>query len=330
MKHLLILLYLAIPILASAQQLTDYNKKGDAAMNRHDYSDAQMWYAEGVSQCDIYSIVQLTKIWRADEEIRPGMRVVMNKSLNCLNVKANNNDTTAIKQLIIFYAEGIGAQKSEDLAGHWRDKLKELTTIKSVNVDVPKANEQTPQTQQQPLNKPNEVSAKHEPIPQHFFLGYSFSGQAPFGLTFGRVGVLGWYTRLRTNGSFKDHTNECTDSGEFSVPLSGDPAYRFTNKKKVNCFAITAGIAARFTDMLYMTAGVGYGKRDLLYEYITIDKSNINNQNSYWCKDTDSSYNGAAVEADLMLRFGSFYISGGCNTINFQYIDVNAGIGLFF
>jgi len=82
--------------------------------------------------------------------------------------------------------------------------------------------------------------------------------------------------------------------------------------------------------MLYMTAGVGYGKRDLLYEYITIDKSNINNQNSYWCKDTDSSYNGAAVEADLMLRFGSFYISGGCNTINFQYIDVNAGIGLFF
>lgn len=48
------------PLGLLAQQRTEYNRKGDEAMKRLDYSDAKMWYEEGVSQCDAYSIDQLT------------------------------------------------------------------------------------------------------------------------------------------------------------------------------------------------------------------------------------------------------------------------------
>ena len=37
------------PLGLLAQQRTEYNRKGDEAMKRLDYSDAKMWYEEGVS-----------------------------------------------------------------------------------------------------------------------------------------------------------------------------------------------------------------------------------------------------------------------------------------
>lgn len=56
MKRLWILtLFVALPMCLLAQQKTEYNRKGDEAMKRLDYSDARMWYEEGVVQCDPYS-----------------------------------------------------------------------------------------------------------------------------------------------------------------------------------------------------------------------------------------------------------------------------------
>ena len=53
MKRLWILtLFVALPMCLLAQQKTEYNRKGDEAMKRLDYSDARMWYEEGVVQCD--------------------------------------------------------------------------------------------------------------------------------------------------------------------------------------------------------------------------------------------------------------------------------------
>lgn len=55
MKRLWILtLFVALPMCLLAQQKTEYNRKGDEAMKRLDYSDARMWYEEGVVQCDPY------------------------------------------------------------------------------------------------------------------------------------------------------------------------------------------------------------------------------------------------------------------------------------
>ena len=117
MKRLWILtLFVALPMCLLAQQKTEYNRKGDEAMKRLDYSDARMWYEEGVVQCDPYSIEQLTSIWLANQRMRPSMHSLMNKCRACLELMANNEDTTAISQLIIYYTEGIGTSKNETLA----------------------------------------------------------------------------------------------------------------------------------------------------------------------------------------------------------------------
>jgi len=31
-----------------------------------------------------------------------------------------------------------------------------------------------------------------------------------------------------------------------------------------------------------------------------------------------------------MVKFGPVFVSAGCNTLNFKYVDLNAGVGLFF
>ena len=33
---------------------------------------------------------------------------------------------------------------------------------------------------------------------------------------------------------------------------------------------------------------------------------------------------------DFMVKFGSVFVSAGCNTLNFKYVDLNAGVGVFF
>ena len=89
-------------------------------MKRQDYSDAKMWYEEGVADCDSYSINQLTSIWLSNEQMRPSMRSLMTKCLNCLSVKATEEDLDAIALLITYYTEGIGTPKSEELASYWQ------------------------------------------------------------------------------------------------------------------------------------------------------------------------------------------------------------------
>ena len=50
-----------------------------------------------------------------------------------------------------------------------------------------------------------------------------------------------------------------------------------------------------------------------------------------WCRNIDSSYKGVAAEVDLMMKItNSVFISVGCNTVNFKYLDLNAGLGVFF
>jgi len=218
MKRLWILtLFVVLPMCLLAQQKTEYNRKGDEAMKRLDYSDARMWYEEGVVQCDPYSIGQLTSIWLANQRMRPSMHSLMNKCRACLELMANNKDTTAISQLIVYYTEGIGASKNETLAKSWQDRLETLR--KPVEpVFYPSANQMKP-------DKPKE--------PMKFFVGYAYSIEAPYGLTVGGLkSRLGWFARFKTNLGFKDHDSECRGDGQIVGSVAGGPLIRFTNAKK--------------------------------------------------------------------------------------------------
>ena len=274
MKRLWILtLFVALPMCLLAQQKTEYNRKGDEAMKRLDYSDARMWYEEGVVQCDPYSIKQLTSIWLANQRMRPSMHSLMNKCRACLELMANNEDTTAISQLIIYYTEGIGTSKNETLAQSWQDRLETLR--KPVEpVFYPSANPIKPDTPKEPMK---------------FFIGYAYSIEAPYGLTVGGVkSRLGWFLRFKTNLGFKEYDGECRGTDEFVGPTPDNPFY------------------------------------------FTIDNSDYKIEKSYWAKNLDYSYSGLAADLDVMVKFGPVFVSAGCNTLNFKYVDLNAGVGLFF
>ena len=315
MRLWILTIFVMLPICLLAQQKTEYNRKGDEAIKRLDYSDARMWYEEGVVQCDSYSIGQLTSIWLTNQQMRPSMHSLMNKCRACLELMANNKDTIAISRLIIFYTEGIGTSKNETLAKSWEDRLETLR--KPVELVY------YPSADQIKTDKPKE--------PMRFFVSYVYSIEVPYGLTIGGVkSRIGWFMRFKTNLSFKDYDSECRGNGLLSGGVAGGSALRFTNNKKVNCYAGTAGIVVKCTSWLYTSMGIGYGSRELLCEYKMIDAVDHKIEKSYWSKNMDYSYNGLAADLDFMVKLGPIFVSAGCNTLNFKYIDINAGLGVFF
>jgi hypothetical protein len=44
----------------------------------------------------------------------------------------------------------------------------------------------------------------------------------------------------------------------------------------------------------------------------------------------DRSYQGVAFEIDGIMEIGHLYITAGANTLNFKWVDLNAGFGFFF
>lgn len=296
----------AFPAWLAAQQQTSYNKKGDDAMKRQDYSDAKMWYEEGVAQCDAYSIEQLTTIWKNNARMRPSMRSLMNKCLNCLNVKATERDTVAVTQLITYYQEGIGTPKNQELAAYWTDQLE---TIRR-------------QEQSMEAYAPASQDVRER---MRFFIGYTFSPTAPFGINFGGVGSrLGWFARFKTNLSFQNY-----ETGKSIADFTQQASYEYIDKQ-ANTFAATAGMVVKCAPWLYTSVGLGYGKHELIYQYRTYSYDDFNQVAEVWCRQDDDSFKGVAADLDLMVRLGSFYVSAGCNTVNFKYVDLNAGLGFFF
>ncbi len=114
------------------------------------------------------------------------------------------------------------------------------------------------------------------------------------------------------------------------IVFKENAAYEFIpGEKKTNTYMATAGMVVKFTPWLYTSFGGGYGKRDLLWKYEMHDKNNYNTTTA-WAKNKDASYKGVVLEIDMMVKFGSFYVSAGASTLSFEYSDLNAGVGVFF
>ncbi|MDH6343694.1 hypothetical protein M2480_002325 [Parabacteroides sp. PFB2-12] len=297
----------------NAQQHATYNQKGDEALQQKDYTSARMWYGEGIGYCDIYSIEKLTDIWLEDENMRPSMRNLMTRCLKCLNDKAELNDTTAIKLLVVYHAKGIATPNSDTIAEHWQNKYEELTNPYAIYA--------------------NNLIAKKPKEPMSFFAGYTYSTEMPVGLTFGGLQEkAGWYVRVRSDLSFRTTDYACKLENDASAIVDPDnnktyQALDMSNKK--TSFAGTAGFIYKFTDWLYASVGVGYGERNLLSPFTMTDNTS-GAKEFIWCNNQTYSSKGAVGELDLTLRFNYVYVSVGGHTVNFDYVDLNAGIGLFF
>ena len=168
-----------------------------------------------------------------------------------------------------------------------------------------------------------------------FFVGYTYSVESPYGVSVGGVGQrFGWYVRFKTNMSFMNYTGECNDRGEIiDFSNAEDESYEpdARQSSKTNSFAGSVGLIVKCCPWLYASVGLGYGKRTLLHAFTTHAYENYADTRSIWCKNMDSSYQGVMAEVDAMVRLGDmFFVSVGCNTLNFKYMDLNAGVGVFF
>jgi hypothetical protein len=297
----------------TAQQQTEYNRKGDEAMKLLDYSDARLFYGEGMPGCDMYSIRQLTTIWVANEQMRTSMYNLMNQCMSCLRVKATENDTTAISSLIFYYTEGIGTPKSDELAAYWAERLHEL--------------------RQPAAAEPIAALPETLRLPIRFFAGYTYSVFAPVGVTMGGVGKrFGGYLRFKTNLSFQSNA-KFTGNAPGGIP---EETLLKAVDKKYNAYAVTGGLVMRYQPFSF-SLGLGYWRRDEVYRYEEVDDLGNGKGIYSWYEKADAPYKGIALEVDGMMEFGRLYVTAGSNLMNFKdgnklkfNNDVNVGIGVFF
>ncbi|MDR2232322.1 MAG: hypothetical protein LBE56_04260 [Tannerella sp.] len=320
MKQIIILSLLFLPVYLHAQSLTEYNRRGDAAMDRKDYQTAAYWYEEGVSNCDRYSIDRLTEIWWADTTMRVSMRNAMSRCLNCLNDQAvSNRDTLAIKRLIEYHSVGIGTVVNEAAANNWKEQLEQ---IRNPLNDIALLNEQRDRMK--------------------FFIGFHASVIAPVGIQIGGVGkVVGWYIRFRANPAFQQtqfdgevvknqqdglnylHIQELDDNNAM---------YRTTGRNKASCWMGTVGIMFKTSSNFCLSTGVGYFDRKYASEFIRVQDSGADIPGtSDWVRVSNRSLNGVMLDLDGTYAFSNrVYGALGASLLDFKYVYPNIGVGFFF
>jgi len=307
MRYKIIYLFiLSFFSLCAVAQIDEYNKKGDKAFNQKDYREAKMWYEEGVSKCDPYSINQCTKIWLAAPSMRPSMRSLMNKCLTCLNVRATEKDTTAMSSLITYYDKGIGSTQNTELKNYWTQKLRSYRNQKPTS----NQNISTPKT------------------PMHVFIAYTYATNMPYGLTLGEIrGKIGWYVRYRTNLSAQSSSKICSSQGMETPPSDG--YYKFDNEQKNN-YTATVGTLFRIRPQLYGSAGLGYGKHQLMWHQTTYSFAEDKKIDEGWCENVDAAKKGMVVDLELNYTYRHLFLSIGGYTLNFKNTGINASFGVIF
>ena len=141
------------------------------------------------------------------------------------------DDPDAISKLIIYYSEGIGTPKSEELATYWKEYQEIL--LKPA----------------EPAAQPIDSAAVSPKKRMEFFAGYSYSIESPYGITVGGMGQrFGWYVRFKTNMSFMNYTDECNNQGQIiKFSNSEGESYELNTGKssKTNSIAGTAGLIVK-------------------------------------------------------------------------------------
>ena len=159
-------------------------------------------------------------------------------------------------------------------------------------------------------------------------VGYSFTPQLSYGGMIGQMyNGIGWYINGRSNYNFIAPTDVTCDKDGL---IKGEGVPFYSGNTKISHYTINGGFMLDFLELDWSPnnrfhtfgfyIGGGYGKRELQWE--TTD--------GIWVKYEPTSHTGFSGNIGL---FGSFYgvtLNIGVNTINFKYLDLEAGIGFMF
>ena len=324
------ILFLCIYSVCS-QTSSDYKNRGDKAMKEGDYQMAKALYSEGLINCDdFYSIQKLTEIWRTQPEMQRGMRMIIARCRECLLELHKREDTNAMKLLQAYLNEGIGGEKDSIQANIIQQELMALIGYIPATTDNPGVtiDSLTRSAIQQNIHTIPSLKFSEK---YTLFLTYTFSPTMPVGINagiFDRFGVM-----LGIKSSIQKRPNseyDCNNSAILGINTNLHP-YNFTEKEKWHSTMFTAQVLFPvIPKRLFISAGGGYGKRDLynnaeLYERRTGEKTS-----DIWCRNTQGSYKGFAAEAGVVYKHKQFIIIGGVNSVSFKDFDGYVGIGYSF
>lgn len=156
-------------------------------------------------------------------------------------------------------------------------------------------------------------------------LGYSVAPQLSYGAMIGQMYKgMGWYVSGRSNFQFNAPAELACDKQGY---IDGERPF-YTSNTSTTHYIINAGfmmdVLEKTTKNKFNTLGLyvgaGYGKRELQWE--TTD--------GLWVKYAPTSHTGFSGNIGV---FGSLYgvtLNVGVSTINFKYMEIEAGIGFMF
>lgn len=302
-------------------------------MEEKDYPIARTYFSEGLKNCDYSCIEKLTEIWETQPSQRRGMGRTIERCRECLiklSKEKGLNTTNAMALLYSYYLiEGVGGEIDIEFAEQLK---KEAAAILGLNVVAENGETKvdTSTIQITPLHI--------EPIPAlsfsekyTLFLAYTFSPTMPVGVSagiFNKFGVmLGFKSSIQKR---PDSEYDCNNSSILNINTNSY-SYDFTQKEKWHSMMFTAQVLFPvITKKLLISAGGGYGKRDLYNNANLYDKKTGNQKSNIWCHNTEGSYKGAVVEAGLLYKHKHLTILGGVNSTSFKDLDGYVGIGYSF
>ena len=154
--------------------------------------------------------------------------------------------------------------------------------------------------------------------------------QGSGGFMIGRAARWGYYLKFRSSFMFAPSKN-----GEFSnswIEIEGVRTYcsvfdinkLITGRKKNSELICDAGALYNFSMNpdypMYVYLGIGYGMRQQTWEFI----------NDNWLEYSSTAFNGVSVDLGMMFALKHFILELGVNTINFQYAEIQFGLGWLF
>lgn len=177
-----------------------------------------------------------------------------------------------------------------------------------------------------------EVREKIERKPEKAenFLVYRVAETTAWGVMYARVKRWGGYADFRTNGHFSwtsDYT--CDRSGQ-TEQASDEVYYRMGKRERLARWGMTAGIAGRIGYPFYWYAGLGYGKRQVVWEAGVYAYKDDRRTGSWWLENRDDSCSGLEWQVGAGGRYRRFLLVVGLIGLRGDLQEMTGGIGVFF
>lgn len=157
--------------------------------------------------------------------------------------------------------------------------------------------------------------------------GYSATPQLSYGLMFGQLYYgMGWYVNARSNFNFNNPAQlSCDKNGS----IDGITPF-YSGNTSLSHLIVNVGFMwdildwesrteTRFEGLGFYVGG-GYGRRELQWEIV----------DGTWVKYAPTSHTGFSGNIGVFGSILGVTINIGVNTINFKYVELEAGVGVVF